>query len=485
MGVSLTVVSIVVIYLGIMVLIGFAASRKIENNEDFLVAGRKMGPWLLAGSLAATEVGGGSSLGVVEMAYGDWGFSAFWYVTAMAIAFIVLAFIAPHLRRALVKTVPEYFAKRYGKKNGFVTAIIMLLPMVGLTAVQLIASATILSVMTGWSYALSVAVVTVVVAAYSVMGGMFSVVYTDVVQWFFILIGMALIIPFALDYGGGFTELTANIPDEKWSMVDGAGFGTILALVVMYIASFTVGQEAVQRYYSAKDEKAAKNASYITSAVYVIFAFIPAFIGILMYGMVQNGLIDGSIIAEQGARYALPVMAMEVLPPVVVGILFAALISATMSSASSNLLAAGSIFTNDIYHPYIKKSATDKELLKMIRWTMILVSGLSYAIAVFDFANLITLLMFSFTLRAGGAFLPYLIGHFWERATAAGSMASLFLGSITVVLAERGVISFFNLDPIYPALIVSAIAFYSVSLFTSRKNMNKVEDLEEFEVEAK
>ncbi|MGI8316891.1 sodium:solute symporter family protein [Halobacillus mangrovi] len=485
MGVNTTVISIVVVYLAIMVLIGVVASKKIKNNEDFLVAGRKMGPWLLAGSLAATEVGGGSSLGVVEMAYGDWGFSAFWYVTAMAVAFIILSFIAPHLRKALVKTVPEYFSKRYGKKNGLVTAVIMLLPMVGLTAVQLIASATILSVMTGWSYALSVAVVTVVVAAYSVMGGMFSVVYTDVVQWFFILAGMALIIPFALDYGGGFTELTANVPTEKWSMVDGAGFGTILALVVMYVASFTVGQEAVQRYYSAKDGKAAKHASYITSIVYVIFAFIPAFIGILMYGMVQNGLIDGSIIAEQGARYALPVMAVEVLPSVVVGILFSALISATMSSASSNLLAAGSIFTNDIYHPYIKKTATDAELLKMVRWTMLIVSGLSYAIAVFDFANLITLLMFSFTLRAGGAFLPYVVGHFWERASAAGSMASLILGSITVVLAERGIVPFFGLDPIYPALIVSAVVFYGVSRFTNQSSSKYIDVDRESEAKAK
>lgn len=484
----MTVIGIVVVYLAIMVYIGYASSKKIQSNEDFLVAGRKMGPWLLAGSLAATEVGGGSSLGVVEMAYGEWGFSAFWYVAAMAVAFIILAFIAPVLRRALVKTVPEYFTKRYGRKNGFITAIIMLLPMVGLTAVQLIASATILSVMTGWNYTLSVIVVTVVVAAYSAMGGMFSVVYTDVVQWIFILVGMALIIPFTLDAGGGFAELTANVPAEKWSVVDGAGFGTILALIVMYVASFTVGQEAVQRYYSAKDEKAARNASYITSVVYALFAFIPAVIGILMYGMVQNDIIDGSIITEQGARYALPVMAVEVLPSFAVGILFAALISATMSSASSNLLAAGSIFTNDIYHPYIKKNATDAELLKMIRWTMYLVSVLSLAIALFDFANLITLLMFSFTLRAGGAFIPYLIGHIWGRATASGSVASLVLGSLTVILAEREVINFFALDPIYPALIVSGISFFVVSLLTKppiQTTVSYVSNDEEQQIEMK
>ncbi|QFT87711.1 Sodium/proline symporter [Bacillus sp. THAF10] len=475
MGVSIVVIGIVIVYLGVMVYIGYVSSKKIENNDDFLVAGRKMGPWLLAGSLAATEVGGGSTLGVVSKAYGDWGFSAFWYVTTMAVAFIILAFIAPLLRRSLVKTVPEYFTKRYGKKNGLLTSIIMLLPMVGLTAVQIIASATILSVMTGWEYTISVIVITGVVAAYSVMGGMYSVVYTDVVQWAFILIGMALIIPFALNAGGGFTELTANVPTEKWSMFDGAGFGTILALIVMYIASFTVGQEAVQRYYAAKDEKAAKKASIITSIVYALFAFIPAFIGILMYGMVQNGIINESIMTEYGANYALPLMAVEVLPSFVVGILFAALISATLSSASSNLLAAGSIFTNDLYKPYIKKNATDAELLKMIRLTMAVVCALSLAIAIFNFADIITLLMFSFTLRAGGAFIPYLLGHLWERATAAGSMASLVLGSITVVLAERGIINFFGLDPIYPALIVSALAFYFVSIYTSKPTAKLVD----------
>ncbi|GAE46603.1 sodium:solute symport protein [Mesobacillus boroniphilus JCM 21738] len=78
--------------------------------------------------------------------------------------------------------------------------------MVGLTAVQFIASATILSVMTGWSYTMSVIIVTVVVTLYSVMGGMYSVVYTDVVQWIFNIVGMALIIPFTLQAGGGLEQ---------------------------------------------------------------------------------------------------------------------------------------------------------------------------------------------------------------------------------------------------------------------------------------
>ncbi|MBT2641040.1 sodium:solute symporter family protein [Bacillus sp. ISL-41] len=308
-----------------------------------------------------------------------------------------------------------------------------------------------------------------VVTLYSVMGGMYSVVYTDVVQWIFIIVGMALIIPFTLQAGGGFEQVTANIPEAKWSLVDGAGWGTIIALVVMYIASFTVGQEAVQRYYSAKDGKAAKHASYITSIVYVLFAFIPAVIGLFMYGMVENGQIDGTMLMERGAQYALPVLAMEVLPDVVTGILFAALISATMSSASSNLLAAGSIFTNDIYHQYINKDAADGKLLKMVRYTMYVVSAFALLTAIWNVSDIITLLMFSFTLRAGGAFIPYVLGHIWEKASPAGSLASLFLGSLAVYLGEKEIISFFGLDPIYLALIVSGISFYVFSrLFTEQ-----------------
>ncbi|MGO1470883.1 MAG: sodium:solute symporter family transporter, partial [Tissierella sp.] len=169
---NLIVVSIVFVYLGIMLFIGWYASTKIDSNEDFMVAGRRLEPIMMAGTLAATEIGGGSSMGVVEKAYGDWGMSAIWYVLTMAVTFIVLAFVAPKLRDALVKTVPEYFRRRYGKAPGIVTAIIMILPLIGLTASQIIASSAILSVMIGIKYSLAVVIVSVVVTTYSVLGGL-------------------------------------------------------------------------------------------------------------------------------------------------------------------------------------------------------------------------------------------------------------------------------------------------------------------------
>lgn len=152
MGTNIIVTAIVVVYLLFMLWIGWYSSTKITSNTDFMVAGRRLGPLLMAGTLAATEIGGGSSLGVVQNGMSGFGLSASWYITTMGIAFVILSFIAPKFRAATVKTVPEYFRRRYGKECGLITAIIMLLPLVGLTAGQFIASAVILSTMLNIDY---------------------------------------------------------------------------------------------------------------------------------------------------------------------------------------------------------------------------------------------------------------------------------------------------------------------------------------------
>lgn len=145
-----------------------------------------MGPILMAGTLAATEIGGGSSLGVVEKASNlgssQWGLSAAWYVISMGLTFVVLTFLAPKFREAEVKTVPEYFRRRYGKTAGIFTSITMFLPLIGLTAGQFMASATILSVMLGIGWKTALVTVSIIVTLYAVMGGMWSVAITDFVQ---------------------------------------------------------------------------------------------------------------------------------------------------------------------------------------------------------------------------------------------------------------------------------------------------------------
>jgi SSS family solute:Na+ symporter len=319
--------------------------------------------------------------------------------------------------------------------------------------------------MTGMSYKVAVVVVVMVVTTYSVLGGLWSVTLTDVVQWWLIVLGLIVAVPFAVKFGGGWENLMAQVPEGKMHLTEGMGAGTLISLVIMYVASFAVGQEAVQRYYAARDGRAARWGSVYAGVVYVVFAFVPALLGVIAFALVQNGAIDGALIQEQGERYVLPVLAVHVLPSWLVGIVFAALISATMSSADSDLLAAGSIFSNDVYARTVRKHASEKEILAVTRVAMVVIAALAMWVALTNTKNMITILMFSFTLRAGGAFIPYVLGHYWRKAGPAGALGSIILGSLTVVLAEREVIPCWGLEPILPGLAVSLLAWLGFSLW--------------------
>ena len=464
---NLTVTVIVVFYLLLMLFIGWYSSKKITSNTDFMVAGRRLGPFLMAGTLAATEIGGGSSLGVVQQGMQNHGISAAWYIITMGFAFVILTFLAPKFRAATVKTVPEYFRRRYGKSAGLVTAIIMLLPLIGLTAGQFIASSVILSTMLGISYKTAVIIVAVVVTIYSIMGGLWSVTLTDFIQVFLIIIGMIIAVPFAMRLAGGWGNVVANVPAETFNMFKGYSPMAVISLTIMYVATFTVGQEAVSRYYAARDGKAAKQGSILAAIINFIYAFIPAVLGIITLALINMGKFNAEDFADVGARYALPVLAMEAMPAVICGLLFAGIISATMSSSDSDLLGAGSIFANDIYRAVLKPDATSEDVMKVTKIVMAIVGVVSMFIALFNTSSLVNLLMFCFTLRAAGAFFPYVLGHYWTGASLAGTIASLISGSIVVVYLEKisgGMLFGMKVSqPIIPGLVVALVFFLMFS----------------------
>ncbi len=459
---NITIVSIVVLYMLLMLAIGYYSSKKISTNVDFMVAGRRLGPFLLAGTLAATEIGGGSSLGVVANAFGTWGMSASWYIIAMGIAFVILIPLAPKFRATSVKTVPEYFRRRYDNFSGLFSAIVMLLALIGLTAGQFKASASVLEVMLGLDYATSLVIVTVVITVYAVMGGLWSVTLTDFVQVFLIVIGMAAAIPFALKLAGGWATIRSTVPAEHLSLTAGiGGWGQIAGYVIMYVATFAVGQEAVSRYYAAKDGKAAVRGSILAAVVNFIFAFIPVILGLAMLSLFNQNLLPASIVEtlKTNSRYALPALAVATMPAVITGILFSGIISATMSSADSDLLGAGSIFSNDLYKIFIRKGAKDREVMMVTKIAMVFVGLFSLVTAIYA-DNIITLLAFSFTLRAAGTFVPYVLGHFYKKSSAAGSVAAILSGSILFFLMDRKIIPPIpRLNSIIPALVVSLLFF--------------------------
>ena len=193
-----------------------------------------------------------------------------------------------------------------------------------------------------------------------------------------------------------------------------------------------------------------------------------------MLALINMGKFNADDFASVGARYALPVLAAEVMPAFICGLLFAGIISATMSSSDSDLLGAGSVFANDIYKQFIRKDADSKEIMRVTQITMLLVGLFAMFIALFNTSSLLTILMFCFTLRAAGTFFPYVVGMYWSGASTVGTAASLISGTVVVVLIDNvlhGMIGSYKVhQSIIPGLIVAGICFFVFSKLFPPKN---------------
>jgi solute:Na+ symporter, SSS family len=413
-----TIWTIIIIYMAVMIGIGIYSKTKIKDSNDYHLAGRRLGPIMLAGTLAATEIGGGSSVGVASKAYGEWGLSAGWYVVAAGIGIFLVSFVAPYMRKAMATTVPEIIGRRYGKSSYIITSILSIVSLTVLTAVQITATATIINVLTGFSMVGAILIAGVGVVFYTYLGGMWSVTLTDFVQFFLIVFGFAIAVPFALSAAGGFDTVINNLPEEQLGFTK-IGWKTIIGLIILYFMTFSTGQEAVQRYYSARNEKVAIWGSILCAALMCLYAFIPAVIG----------LIAKSAFPTIEANNALATVSVELLPPLIAGLLLSGVISATLSSASGDMLGVASVYVKDIHGKYINKSLDDQKELKLSKLTVVITGLLAIGISLFS-QQIIPLLVFAFTIRSTGPFAAYIFGLLWEKVTPNAGLWSIIIGSI-------------------------------------------------------
>ncbi|MER2008186.1 MAG: hypothetical protein ABS939_12120 [Psychrobacillus sp.] len=416
--------AIIIVYMIAMVGIGFYAKTKIKSSEDYHLAGRRLGPIMLAGTLAATEIGGGSSVGVASKAYGEWGLSAGWYVVSAGIAIILVSFVAPFMRRALATTVPEIIGRRYGKSSQLIASILSIVASSALTAVQITATASIVHVLTGFSLSWAILISGTVVVFYTFLGGMWSVTLTDFVQFFIIVFGFAIAVPFAFSGAGGFEYVMNNIPKEQLGFTK-IGWPTILGFIVLYFMTFSTGQEAVQRYYSAKDEKTAVWGSVLCGVLMSVYAFIPAVLGLIALVAFPN-------INENSA---LATVSVELLPAGIAGILLSGVISATLSSASGNLLAVASVYMKDVHGHIFKNEVSDQGELKASRIIIIIVGVVAILISLYS-QQIIPLLVFAFTIRSTGPFAAFLIGLLYDKVTKNAGLASIIVGTVVGITWE-------------------------------------------------
>lgn len=454
-------ITLIIIILYMTIIMGVAvvsSKKKVKNSKDFLLAGRSLGPFALAGTLAATEIGGGSTVGVAAKAYGDWGLSAGWYVVCCGIGIFLVSFVAPTLRKAMATTIPEIMERRYGRPSHVVTTVLSIVALFVATAVQIISTSTIISVITGTPLKKTVIIAAVVITIYTMLGGLVSVAATDIIHITFITIGMTIAMPIIVKNAGGWAEIKAALPPGQLGLAK-VGWKTIFGLILMYFMTFSTGQEAVQRYFAAKDAKTAKVGSFLCAIIMALYGFVPAIIGLVALAKFP-GINPNNAMATAAVNFA---------PTIIAGLVLASVCAATMSSASGNMIAVSTLFTKDVYQRYLKKDATDNELMKMSKGVIVFVGAVSLMIALTN-TQIIPLLVFAFTIRSAGPFAAFIFGLLYKKATVNSGFYSLICGSIAAFIWQylgepHGIMS------VVFGSIVSTIVFFAVAIFESSRGV--------------
>jgi SSS family solute:Na+ symporter len=426
MGIQVVPLIIVASYLVGLLLLGYLCKRFfVKTSTDFLLAGRRLGVFFVAASLAANNVGGGSTTGVAARAFSGWGLSAGWYVLAASIGVIPLAYFAPKIRRTFAHTIPEVIRTRFGHAAGTSTAVLNIVSLFCLTASQILASGTVVSTLTGMPLNVAIFISAVIILCYTVLGGLMADAISDFIQLFVIFFGLLITMFFVVKGIGGWGVLAEKLPAKTISFT-GVGAVTIISLMINYFCTFLSGPEMISRFYSAKDEKAARDSAWLSAIFMGLLAFIPAVIGLVALAM--NPELDGgkgtSALIWATSNYA---------PSIIVGLVAAAIISATMSSADSNLLCASTMFVKDIYQQYIDPKVDDKKIITITRISNVVVGVVGMCVALFRI-NLVTLNLFAFALRSSGPFAAYGLGLVWKDATRHAGLVSIICGSIAAVL---------------------------------------------------
>ena len=460
-------VIIVIVYLGAMIGFGFWGRTRTKNASDFLVAGRRLGPGFYTGTMAAVVLGGASTVGGVGLGY-TYGISGMWLVVAIAVGLLGLSLVfAGPIQRLKVYTVAQMLHLRYGVNATSASGVVMVAYTFMLVVTSTIAYATVFNALFGTDRTLSVIIGGGIVMLYSSIGGMWSITLTDMVQFVLKTIGVFfLLLPFALFHAGGFDGMRENL-DGSYFEFGAIGVDTIITFFVVYSFGMLIGQDIWQRVFTARSPEVAKWGGTTAGLYCVLYGVAGALIGMAAASFMSG--VDAS-----DDVYAL--VAEEILPVGISGLVLSAAVAAMMSTASGALIATATVARADVM-PLLgrlvgRKAGADTDGsnpehdVTSNRIYVAVIGVLSIVIAAL-LNDVVAALTIAYDILVGGLLVPILGGFFWKRATGAGAMAAMAVGTVvtlgTMLFVEAGV---YANEPIYFGLISSLLVYIVVSLAT-------------------
>jgi SSS family solute:Na+ symporter len=442
---------IIILYFVLIITIGILSKRNATGADNFFVAGRRGSSLFVTGSLLATIIGGSATVGMAGLGFSR-GLTGAWWLLVGSIGLVVLGvFFAKKVREFGLYTLPELVEKQYDGRVALAASILIVVSWIGIIAGQIVAAGIILSVLGMGNPVLWMVAFSIIFIIYTVVGGQFAVIRTDVFQIAIIFVGILVGVLISVSQVGGFSGLYSSLPAGQAafplsSKFDGIDLVTLLLLVGL---TYVVGPDMYSRLFCARDGKTAR-----TSAFSAALLIIPLAFGITMIGMAASVLFP-QISAEQ----AFPMVIKEVLPPVVGGIVLAALLCAVMSSADTTLLSAGTILTVDIIGK-LKTSARQDRMMYYSRWWMVAL-GVTALVLALVLKGVISALLFAYTVYTAGVILPVIAGFYRGRlrVTSAGALAAIIGGGTAALLSRLLGIKYLDLG----ALLISGLLLLLVS----------------------
>ncbi|QWB25411.1 MULTISPECIES: sodium:solute symporter [Streptomyces] len=453
---------VIVVYLAGMLAMGWWGMRRARSKSEFLVAGRRLGPAMYSGTMAAIVLGGASTIGGVGLGY-QYGLSGAWMVFTIGLGLLALSvFFSARIARLKVYTVSEMLDLRYGGRAGVISGLVMWAYTLMLAVTSTIAYATIFDVLFDMNRTLAIVLGGSIVVAYSTLGGMWSITLTDMVQFVVKTIGvLLLLLPIAVVKAGGFSEMKAKLPTEYFDPL-GIGGETIFTYVLIYTFGMLIGQDIWQRVFTARSDTTAKWGGTVAGTYCLAYALAGAVIGTAAKVLYPK-------LASPDDAFATIVK--EELPVGVRGLVLAAALAAVMSTSSGALIACATVANNDIWsrlRGIVKapdaENADDHDEVKGNR-AFILIMGLAVICTAIAIDNVVEALTVAYNLLVGGLLVPILGGLIWKRGTVHGALASVVVGGLAVVglMATYGILA--N-EPVYYGLLASLAAYLVVSFAT-------------------
>ncbi len=476
---NLTLSVAFIAYLVALVVVGLIAYRRTRTFDDFYLAGRKLNPWVTALSAEASSESGWLLLGLPGQAFAQ-GIGAFWVALGCICGtFFNWTALAKRLRKITgffkAITIPDYLESRFSDSTHalrIISALLIAVFMTAYVAAQFVASGKALSVTFGIDYHLAVVIGSAVILFYTMMGGFFAVAWTDALQAMMMIFGLVVIpsVGFAKLGGlGGLWKSLASITDP------GKGFLSLrvgkegIALATFLIGMIGIGlgypgqPHVLVRFMAIKKPGLMRKGALIG----VIWAVIA------LYGAVFIGLVARAVLTTDPGdpERVMPLLAIQLLPAWLAGIMIAAAMAAMMSTADSQLLVASSTFVQDFFHKAFGREPNPRTLVLLSRIVTLIVGATALVVALRQDPENPVGVVFWLVLYAWGglasSFGPLLVlSLYWKRVTRAGAIAGMIAGSATVVVWKNiSVLSNF-LYELVPGFVVSLLVVVLVSLFT-------------------